>query len=306
MERTERQKQTLEGLTAKLKELPVLPAVVVRLMATGPEAEGYFDEVLSLAETDPPFAARVIRASNSSDSAPASHIDGLRDAVTRLGARRIGELVTAMAVTRVFVPRTDDQRMLWLHSLQVAVIAREIARHRNIEGLDPDRAYLAGLLHDLGRFVMFDETPTEQGAVDETGWATPDQLVEAEQEICGFDHAELGWHACQLWTIPESISEIVRRHHEHEPAAGRDAAPLLEQSIAVVQLADVLSMLRVTQPKLVEMKKPKLVKLLREGVCALWDPPPISPEALAEVLPGLLEESENAARDLGIGPQRTS
>lgn len=294
-------KKKSPGFKKKLEDLPVLPAVVVRLMATGPESERYFDEVLSLAETDPPFAARVIRASNSSESAPVSQIDGLRDAVTRLGARRIGELVTSLAVTRLFVPETDSQRSLWFHSLEVATLSREIAMRRSVPGLSADRAYLAGLLHDLGRFVMFDEAPNELNAVGEAGWSTPDELVELERDAWGFDHAELGWEVCLHWGIPESIGEVVRRHHEHEPAAGGSSASPQDQAIAVVQLADVLSVQHAVRPDLFELPEAERHELLVSGVCALWDPSPISPADLEGFLKRSFEEADVAAQSLGLG-----
>ncbi len=295
-----RTKKSVPGLTKKLEDLPVLPAVVVRLMATGPSSELYFDEVLSLAETDPPFAARVIRASNSSESAPASQIDGLRDAVTRLGARRIGELVTSLAVARVFVPQTDDERRLWSHSLEVATIAREIAMRRSVPELSADRAYLAGLLHDLGRFVMFDEAPNELAAVDETGWSSPDELVETERDQWGFDHAELGWEVCRHWGIPMSIAEVVRLHHEHDPSATLTSASAASQAIAVVQLADLLSVQHAVRPDLFDLPETERHELLTAGVSSLWDPAPISGPDLDGFLSRSFDEARGAAKSLGL------
>ncbi|MFK7894459.1 MAG: HDOD domain-containing protein [Myxococcota bacterium] len=70
--------------------MPVLPGVIVRLVSLSPNGEAYFDEVLSLAVTDPPLAARIISAANAADSSPVCPIETLRDAVARLGGKRIG------------------------------------------------------------------------------------------------------------------------------------------------------------------------------------------------------------------------
>ncbi len=297
--------QTLARLMEKLAELPVLPAVVVRLMGMSPESESYFDEVLSLAESDPPFAARVITAANSVASAPVAPVHELRSAIARLGARRIGEIVTGLAVTRVFVPHTESQRALWIHALDVAGYAREIARQRDVEAVAPDTLYLAGLLHDLGRFVMFDESPNELDSVDETNWTTPDELVEAEKQICGFDHAELGWHACRRWGIPDAIANVVRDHHSYAPDGVAPGADAHTQATAVVQLADQLSVLLATRPELLEKEPEDLASALEESrAFGLWEPPLLDAAVLAERLPGLKAQADRLATDLGLTPTR--
>ena len=293
--------KTLEAMVDKLQELPVLPAVIVRLMAKSPDSEGYFDEILSLAESDPPFSARVIRAANSAASSPAVPIVTLRDAVARLGARAIGELVTAMAVTRVFVPQTDGQRGLWIHSLRVASMAREIASLRGDSEIVPDQVYLAGLLHDLGRFVMFDESPEEIAAIDDAGWSTPEELVEAEIQACGFDHSELGWHACRLWGVPEAIGTTVRRHHEfHADGCAEGSDPRLKMA-TVVQMADIVEMRCSGEPALLSMDPEELEHLISASTTLeRWEPPPVPASALSANLARILEAANGMIEGIGL------
>ncbi len=294
------QHRTLEGLTGKLEDLPVLPLVVARLMALSPSSEDYFDDVLSLVESDPPFAARVIQAANSSKSAPLEPIRDLRQALARMGARLIGELVTAVAVTRVFVPRTDSQRALWSHALDVALIARELAHRLGVENARLDAVYLGGLLHDLGRFVMFDGSPEELGAIEEHGWSSPNELIEAERELCGYDHAELGWLACRHWGFPDEVATIVRDHHLDEfPAEEGDDADHA-MVLACIQAADVVAVRLRLRPELREADP-------REAA----DPPAGSDASLPQALSRLtvdgfpalvaaLERSDELAAELGL------
>jgi HD-like signal output (HDOD) protein len=100
----------------KLEQLPVLPAVVVRLMGLAPTSEGYFEEVLSISSEDPGLAVRVIHAANSALSAPRQPIESLQGAIARLGATHIGNLVATLAVTKVFEPKTRGEADLWVHS----------------------------------------------------------------------------------------------------------------------------------------------------------------------------------------------
>ena len=297
----ERDGKTLSQMLERLKDLPVLPGVVVRLMGMSPDSEGYFDEVLALAETDPPFAARVVGAANSAASGPVTPVAELRHAVARLGARRIGEIVTGLAVTRVFVPRTASQRALWTHSITTAFFARGIASEWASEEVSPDSAYLGGLLHDLGRFIMFDDSPDELASIDESEWKTPGELIEAEQAICGFDHAELGWRACRRWEIPEAIANVVRNHHAYAPAGSDSSADHPDPATAVVQMADEISVLLIARPELLEKDRDELASALEETrVCGLWDDPPTSADRLADLLPDLKTQAEQLAAELGV------
>jgi HD-like signal output (HDOD) protein len=80
-----------------------------------------------------------------------------------------------------------------------------------------DHAYLCRLQHDIGRFVQFEGASADLTRVDDMHWASPQELVDAEHSAVGYDHALLGWHACMKWSLPATIGEVVRRHHEVLP-----------------------------------------------------------------------------------------
>lgn len=206
-----------------------------------------------------------------------------------------------MAVTRVFVPRTPEQRHLWAHSVEVAVFARRLAELRNVREVEPERAYLAGLLHDIGRFVMFEGAPEDLGRVDGSGWITPADLVASERSLCGFDHAEVGWAACRRWGLPDGIAEVVRDHHVFEAEGPRTTAPPRAQIVSLVQMADLLSMLLRSDPKLAESDPEALAPALaRCCVQPDWAAPPVEPEVLAECVAPAMEECRRLLADLGL------
>ena len=295
-------KTTLSALKKRLDELPVLPAVLVRLMAQSTNAEAYYQEVLALAESDPSFASRIISAANSSASAPISPVEGLPNAVARLGSKQIGQIVTGLAVTRVFVPTTVAQNRLWIHSIDVALLSREMAKISRLAEAEADTMYLAGLLHDVGRFVMLDEAPSELETIEDGGWETPSALIETELEICGFDHAKLGWMACERWGLPDRVSKMIRDHHLHDPDAGSPEAPDHNLAIALIQLADEISMVAAHQPGCAHFETAQWIEtLLEKEVSRFWTKPPIRIEEIVEFLPDALRESTRLAGDLGIG-----
>lgn len=224
-------------LHRRIDELPVLPSVIGQLMTLDREDENYFDRVLALIEADPTFSARVVSAANSAESAPRSPISSVRMALARLGSAGAANLILAMAVSRVFVPRDDWERSLWRHALQVAVAMRMLAPHSTDPvAFDADEGFAAGLLHDVGRFVLLGEAPDTLRRIDEGDWDDPEALVALERSICGLSHGEIGEMACTRWGLPETISEVVRRHHEPNwaPVGGGVSA-----MIAMVHFADL-------------------------------------------------------------------
>lgn len=230
--------QALEAMAKKVDELPLLPQVLVRLLQLDPNSNGYFDEFERLVLEDPPFAVRVVALANSAANAPISPIVRIKNAMSRLGSDTVRSLVASLAVQRVFVPTEDNQIRLWTHSISVAVASKHLAKLiPNLE-VDPEKAYLAGLLHDIGRFVMFEHAPQNLQDVDETKWHSPEELVSADVEVFTYTHAELGYRACKNWGIPNEIATVVRMHHELPDRSTKPQS--WEAEVACVRLADRL------------------------------------------------------------------
>jgi len=279
-----------------LDELPVLPGVVVRLMSMTPESEQFFEEVLTVAREDPGLALRVIRTANSPMSAPRSPITSLEAAVARLGANHIADLVTTVAIARVFVPRTPGETELWLHAIEVGTACRVLAEHLHLDGVAPEHAYLAGLLHDIGRFILFDQAPDFIRAVDDLAWTTPDELIQAEQTICGIDHAKLGGRVCAHWDVPEPILTVVQHHHQQLADIPNPARALL----ATVKVADWLSIWQRTHDDtgdIADAARRDLPELALLSTHSLLDT--VTAE-LANLLPTVRAASNQAAQHLGL------
>ena len=138
------------------------------------------------------------------------------------------------------MPHTRGQRNLWIHSIQTALAARRLAALRPDVGLGMEECFLAGLLHDIGRFVIFEHRPEDMARLDEAEVSNPHELVAAELQVCGFDHATLGYEVCRRWNLPESVCEMVRVHHMYG-AERRGVPPEVATLVRLVQEADCLS-----------------------------------------------------------------
>ena len=295
-DRPDRRRVARPGCDVEVDQLPVLPGVVVRLMSLSPRSEQFFEEVLTISSEDPALALRVIRSANSPLSAPRSPVDTLEGAIARLGANHVTDLVTTVAVARVFIPRTPGETDLWLHAIEVATACRAIVEHQRIDGVTAGHAYLAGLLHDIGRFILFDQSPQFIHAVDDLAWSTPGELIEAERQVCGIDHAELGGRVCGHWDVPERIQSIVRCHHSPLTDAPESSRALL----GIVQTADWLSIWARTHVDAEDTTGAADAALLDAVATPGTGPPVLTTADLADLLPEMAVARRRALHDLGL------
>lgn len=284
----------------KLKSLPTLPAVVGELISLNANADDYSSRVIEIAEREPALAARLLSVANGVLSAPTKPILTLRDALIRLGVKRVATLLTSFALMRVFVPTSPAQRGLWRHAIETAVAAQEIAAAGSW-GIDTRQAYVAGLLHDIGRFVVFEYDPQDFGSVEGADWTAPHSLIAAERARIGIDHADVGCMAARSWWLPRVLIEVIRLHHDHGPLEGKTPSAAVPM-VRIVQQADSLSCLfrRESEPLHTQEESARVGKLERACVCPSWGEPPLTAQALAALVPTVHEKSEEQLFALGL------
>lgn len=233
------QAQNLEEMVNQIDQLPLLPQVLLGILDLDPNAEDFFAEFSKLVEVDPPLAVRVLALANSAANAAVNPIVNLQAAITRLGSTAMSSFVTTLAVQKVFVPTSRNQTRLWGHSVACAVAARYLAGIMPTLKVDPETAYVCGLLHDVGRFVMFEHADERLQAVDEFQWQSADDLIAADIAVFTYTHSELGYRACRNWGLPERIAKVVLDHHT-PAAATTPVAASIEATTACIRLADRL------------------------------------------------------------------
>lgn len=217
-----------------LKALPALPAVIAQMMTVDLQSDEAFERVLSLLEKEPGFSVRVLAIANSMWSAPLGQVGTLRSAISRVGVVRAASAVIAAGVTSVFVPREAWQKGLWRHAIEVATGARLLAAVIDDPEVNGDEAYVCGLLHDVGHFVLFERSPESLAKIEEEHWGNPIQLLAAEEAVCGTTHAEVGATAATHWGLPQGICEVIRQHHSRR----LDPHGRVEKLAALVEFVD--------------------------------------------------------------------
>ncbi|WP_245232498.1 HDOD domain-containing protein [Thiorhodococcus minor] len=228
--------ETKGDLLERLDELPSLPAVYHRVRQTLENPDGSLETVAAIIEADPALAARLLRVANSALYGLATKVDTVLRALTIIGAAETHNLVLATTLVSVFrdLPLgAVSMRSFWEHSIACGVAARVIAR---VGGrASPDRAYLAGLLHDIGRLPLYILEPHIMGAALQAHRDRQGHLFDLEQQFFGSSHAEIGAALLRGWAIPEVFCAAAAHHHR--PALAEHPAP----EIAVTHVADLVA-----------------------------------------------------------------
>jgi HD-like signal output (HDOD) protein len=229
-------KATLLGRIAGLEHIPTIPAVLAPLLRYLQEPVEDLDvqRVTDLIAQDESLAAQCLQMANSPLFGRWQQIDSLRGAVVGLGVHRVSDIAMSCGVLNL-IPRDSagmDPVVFWEHSLGCALVCRHFARE--ISYPDPSKAYLAGLLHDLGIIVNLWVVPKAFRAAYELARSEGIPLHEAETEVLGFTHCESGRLLADKWDLPVPLKEVIALHHNVPGAC--DHAGL----VAVVEISDLL------------------------------------------------------------------
>ena len=221
----------MDDVMAKVPALPALPQIVKHILDSLANENVDLDSLGSVIASDPAVAVRLLAAANTGMFG-GHKVSSLHQAMMLLGIGRVKQITLATAIIDRFkAPLPFDVSYLWRHSLAVAVCAQDIARHADV---DPEVAYIAGLLHDIGQLLIFAADPygyAEIFSLREGGGS----LAALENEHLGLNHADVGGELARRWNLPDDIVEAISRHHT------LDADPPASELADVVHVAAALA-----------------------------------------------------------------
>jgi HD-like signal output (HDOD) protein len=224
--------QRLEGL----RQIPTIPAVLAPLLRYLQQPMDQLDvqKVTDLLSQDKSLAAQCLHMANSSLFGRGQKVESIRGAVISLGMRHIGDIAMSCGVLNMFPgdKSSMDPVVFWEHSFACALVCRKLAEKINFA--DSAKAYLAGLLHDLGVIVNLWILPKEFRAAWDLASAEGIPLHEAELRSMGFTHSDSGRLLAERWQLAPELIDVVSFHHC--PEKSTDESGL----VALVQLADLL------------------------------------------------------------------
>jgi putative nucleotidyltransferase with HDIG domain len=203
------------------------------------ENDPHLDTLATMISRDQALTAKTLRLANSSFYGMPHEITTIPQAIAIVGFRTVRSLATTAALIGTFAgsqPAGFDVNPFWRHAIAAAVCARNLAAQLQV---NPEFAYTAGLLHDIGRLVLVTQFSTHYEAT--MAWRTrhDSSLLQAEQAVLGIDHAEVGHVLTRHWKFPEAMQQAVADHHSAVCAGLPPVALIVMAANAIAHALDL-------------------------------------------------------------------
>lgn len=226
-------------------KIPTLPAIAVEAIKLMEGESSSFDSVADLLQNDQVLSGRILHYANTAYIGARNKITTITRAISLLGFNTVRSIILSVSVFDCFSKVSAEQQeglvKFWLHSIGVAVTAEILAKRLGFTC--SDEAYLAGLVHDIGKLVCYIQMPNEFAEVCKElskhgGYSTEGPLaLSVEKELMGVDHTEVGNNVAQQWLFPEPVASAMWLHHQAVPGA---IEPDSENIYQLVRFADVI------------------------------------------------------------------
>jgi len=222
-----------DQILKKIKELPPLPLVVQKLLAVMEDDNSSANDISQVLNSDQAMTSRVLKLVNSSFYGLGGKVTTVPRAIVILGVGAMRNLALGLGVTRVLAKAGSGelQEKFWDHSIAVAAASEVLARRT--KKAEPEEAFVAGLLHDIGQLLLLMAVPTEFMNVRSMG---PENMIENERRNIGMAHTRAGQKLLKQWKLPTSLCDTVRFHHTPKVITGKE-----DPLISLVAMGDQLA-----------------------------------------------------------------
>lgn len=221
------------------KSLPTLPHLLLKLIDTCNRREKGIKDLSRIINRDPSLSERVLRLVNSAYYSLKQKVSSIDQALLLLGTDAVKNIAISSSVYQVF-HRTRkatafNLKLFWWHSFSCAVLSRLIAL--KLQFPSPDEAFLSGLLHDIGRIVLWVNFEEEYEAVLKGSGGRSAEMLAGEKKL-GLTHSEVGFWLISRWDLRSFMPDAVRYHHEPVERIA-SSSPLVQIVYAANQLCPI-------------------------------------------------------------------
>ena len=228
----------VDGTIRSIKRLPPFPDVSTKALKILDDPDASVDQLISIIQYDQAITANVLKLCNSAYYGLSRKVRSLREGLVLLGNTELKNIILTSTAVKFFHKENRGYDLakgeLWRHAVATGIISKIISDR--VTGSEPASLFTAALLHDIGKVVLarFVDTYFEQviALVNEGDYS----FLEAESEILGINHAEVGAKVAESWSFPEDIVRAIRLHHN--PDGALDDDPLTP----IIYLADILTL----------------------------------------------------------------
>ena len=225
-----------EKIINNVLKVAALPAVALKFSEAIKNPLTSNNDLEKIVSEDSALAAKVLMISNSALFNFPSKIDTISKAITIIGHKQLSEIILSCSIVAMFkdIPQdVIDMDMFWKHSIAVATTSRILASYRREQNIE--KFFTAGLLHDIGKLIIFVEAPKYATEVITKSANTHELMHKVEKDELGFDHAKLGAMLLKKWKLPEEIVSTVYYHHMPSISSRDIVGP------SIVHIADIIT-----------------------------------------------------------------
>ncbi len=223
----------LKQIIASIRNLPTPPIVFEQIQRAINNPDTSVNDISAILSEDPAMSVKVLKLTNSAFYGLSREIDSVKHAVMIIGLEAVKNLVLSASVLNMFKTNEENKEYhenFWRHSLATAFAARVLAhRFQGGKVFNPDPAFSAGLIHDIGKMLICCFMPREHKAVREYV-KSYEGISETDAEIAtlGFDHSLLGRQLAINWKLPARLADAIGFHHQpKEPNLSENFAMLI-------------------------------------------------------------------------------
>ena len=217
----------LSHILERVEKIPPVPAIVRKVIDIVQKPEVAIQEIVKVVMLDESLTFRVLRAANSAyyrRGGPESKT--VQEALIRLGNNALVNLVIAESCSPLFKNAGEGYELkrgeLWRHSMGCALLSQQIAAFTGFQ--KAENLFTAAIVHDLGKTLLDNFVHARRAALHERMTQFKMTYTEAEFEVLGMHHGEIGARLLEKWSFAPDITEAVRFHHDplHAPSAVQD------------------------------------------------------------------------------------
>lgn len=241
--------KTLETLS-KIKDLPTLPSVILQANCALKDETATIEEISNIIARDSSLTSKILRLANSSYYGLSYHVDTLTKAIIVLGFNTVRNLAVTISLSKLFEHASTsslDIKRLWLHNLGCAVTSKALAFKKK-DSILHEKAFIAGILHDIGKLIIYLNLPIEMNTLIETiNKQTTMNPLEIERNILNFTHSDAGAYVAEKWHFPTELVDAIKFHHS--PESAKDNIELIYAVHAGNEIAKALAFGKSTYEK---------------------------------------------------------
>jgi len=266
---------SVKELVSHINDVVSLPGAFVRINAMVNDPDTTMSDVADVISKDPGLTIRILRMANSPIYGISKEIDSVLKAATIIGTEKVRDIALATSAVETFEGIPNDLVSMdnfWMHSIFCAIIAEHLAIAAKIK--NPERLFVAGLLHDIGALVLYKELPElSRKTLEYIFDDTEDTVLNiVEQDFIGFDHAMVGAALAESWHLTPMLVETIAAHHD------LSKANQYKKESAIIKIANSLAVMAELNSTIIE--ETDAAPLTNED----WDFAGLDPEKADEII----------------------